>query len=340
MAFFRFLCICLGLCARPAVASPCGQNETADEFAANFNLSGKIAIVTGGDSGLGFAASEALARRGAVVVIAGHSAAKSDAAARNLSAATGGDVRSSPVNLASLKNVRAFAEKFLNDFGGKLHFLINDAGIPHEYVKGGKTEDGFEEVFQVDYLGPFLLTELLLPALRKSSPARVVNVASVESKDTCIMAGFSPECAKDFTYIPPPVTPQPYSLYGLAKLLQIEHAAELTVREAKAKSGVTAYSLCPGLVVTDMTKEHPEIFKQCKQIPGFQTPCPYSPQQGAAVITYTTLGDAQPGLWYERRKGCTASPIFTNGFTDTMRPELYSRSLEMVGMQPEVTIAV
>jgi len=266
---------------------------------------------------------------------------KSEAAARNLSAATGAYVQSSPLDLSSFKNVRAFANKFLEDFHGNLHLLINDAGISHEIVSGGKTVDGFEQVFQVNYLGHFLLTELLLPALRKSRPSRIVHVASEAHKMACLMAGFSaswnpfPRCAKDFTYIPPPVMTKPNtSLYGFSKLMMIEHAAELSAREAK--SGVTAYSLCPGLVVTDMTKANPEIFKVCNDTHSafVQKPCPYNAQQGAAVITYAALGDALPGLWYQRRLGCKAGIVERSGFTDAMRPELYIRSQKMVGVQP------
>lgn len=343
----RALAICLSSFLYPCFGNPCSELETADDFAARFNLSGKVAIVTGGDSGLGFATAEALARQGADVVIAGHNAEKSEAAARNLSAATGAYVRSSPLDLASFKNVHAFADKFLQDFNGNLHLLINDAGMSHETVSGGKTEDGFEQVFQVNYLGHFLLTELLLPALRKSRPSRVVHVASEAHKIACAKAGFSakwnpfPRCAKDFTYIPPPVMTKPNtSLYGFSKLMMIEHAAELSAREAN--SGVTAYSLCPGLVVTDMTKEDPDIFKICNAtFSKFdQRPCPYNAQQGAAVITYAALGDVQPGLWYQRRLGCKAGTVERSGFTDAMRPELYIRSQKMVGLQPSQSAAM
>jgi len=339
MVTTRVLAICLASFFCPCFGNPCSELETADNVAASFNLSGKVAIVTGGDSGLGFATAEALARQGAAVVIAGHNAEKSEAAARNLSATTGAYVQSSPLDLSSFRNVRAFADKFLEDFHGKLHLLINDAGIIHETVSGGKTVDGFEQVFQVNYLGHFLLTELLLPALRKSRPSRIVHVASEAHKIACAKAGFSakwnpfPRCAKDFAYIPPPVMTKPNtSLYGFSKLMMIEHAAELSAREAK--SGVMAYSLCPGLVVTNMTKADPDLFKACNYSMFVQKPCPYTAQQGAAVITYAALGDAQPGFWYQRRLGCKAGSVERSGFTDAMRPELYSRSQKMVGAQP------
>merc|ERR1712176_1461399 len=104
----------------------------------------------------------------------------------------------------------------------------------------------------------------------------------------------------------------------------IEHAAELTKREAP--SGVTAFSLCPGLVVSDMTTANPDFIKKACSNPNFQKPCPYNPQEGAAVIAYTALDNAKPGLWYQRRKGCSAGIVVTNGFMDSMRPELYRRS--------------
>jgi retinol dehydrogenase-13 len=331
MASLRFVVTCVGVCSGIASGTSCSESETANDLAASFNLAGKVAIVTGGDSGLGFAAAESLARQGATVVVAGHSAKKSEIAAEQLRNTTSADVRALPLDLASFANVRAFVDRFLKAFD-KLHYLINDAGIGHAMGSGAKTEDGFEQVFQVNYLGHFLLTELLLPSLRKSSPSRVVNVASVMHMDACHQAGFPSDCAKDFTYIPPPMTTVPNNtIYGFSKLMMIEHAAELNAREAAA--GVTAYSLCPGLVVTGMTKDHPEIFQMCKLYgPAFQKPCPYNAQQGAAVIAYAALGDLKPGLWYERRAGCSASSITPHGFTDAMRPDLYIRSQKMVGL--------
>jgi len=330
MASPWFVVACVSVCSGFALGAPCSENATANELAASFNLAGKVAIVTGGDSGLGFAAAESLARQGAAVVVAGHSAEKSEIAADKLRNTTSSDVRALPLDLASFASVRAFVDGFLKAFD-KLHYLINDAGISHAMGSGGKTQDGFEQVFQVNYLGHFLLTELLLPSLRKSSPSRVINVASVAHMLACHEAGFPSDCARDFTYIPPPVTTTLNNTnYGFSKLMMIEHAAELNAREAAA--GVTAYSLCPGLVVTGMTKDHPEIFQTCVAYPDFQKPCPYNAQQGAAVIAYATLGDLKPGLWYERRAGCSASSIAPSGFTDAMRPELYIRSQKMVGL--------
>merc|ERR1719183_639763 len=93
-----------------------------------YNLSGKIAVVTGGDSGLGFAIAKALAQRGARVIIGAHNFAKGTAAAKIIKDATGSDVLPLHVDYASLASVRVFAQQVVNQTPA-LHFLFNDAGI-------------------------------------------------------------------------------------------------------------------------------------------------------------------------------------------------------------------
>lgn len=323
----------VGAVVSPIIADVCNPLTTADDISDGHNLFGKVAIVTGGDSGLGFAVAESFAKQNATVVIAGHSEAKCQAAAHNLTVLyPGTTVQSLPIDLSSFANIRAFASKFLAMHGQKLHYLINDAGMSG-MEPDRKTDDGFEMVFQVNYLGHFLLTELLLPALRESRPSRVVAVASEMHVYACVQAGFQEDCAKDFELLPPPLL-QPghhFSMYGFSKLMMIEHAAELTARESSA--GVTAYSLCPGLVVTPMTKDGDFIKASCAAMSPPQDPCPFNAQQGAAVIAHAALGDATPGLWYQRRMGCKAGVIVPHGFTDAMRPELYKRSREWVGLE-------
>merc|ERR1712050_483039 len=133
----------------------------------------------------------------------------------------------------------------------------NNAGISGSGNAVRKTQDGFEEVFEVNYLGHFLLTELMLPTLRRTAaqgePARIVNTASTA-------VGAPKDCFKDWSYLPTPTDLKPIvyngtaynaSTYGISKFAQIQHAAELADREAA--NNVQAFSLCPGLVVTGMT---------------------------------------------------------------------------------------
>jgi len=333
----------------------CPGNSTADFVLEGLNFSGKIAIVTGGDSGLGYATASALAKKGAQVIIATHNLTKGNAAADQIAQATGADVRSPwALDLASLASIRSFATNFLAEFEHGLNFLVNDAGIAHPSVM---SKDGFELVFQVDYLGHFLLTELLLPALRSSSPSHVVNVASGAHENACEAAGWAEGCFKDFTYLPPPVVPRRNvtvhyrgrtaisnsSSYGIAKFLMIQHAAELAEREKNAD--VKAFSLTPGFVLTSMThgwdpdtpwsrivcdeQVHPDGANP--NMP--PNPCPFTADQGAAAIAACVAPFAPNGAYISRARACGKAPVVMHGMTKELRSELYNKSLAWVGLK-------
>ena len=201
--------------------------------------------------------------------------------------------------------------------------LINDAGIDH--TLGGLpaiTPDGFERVFQVNYLGPFLLTELLLPALRShaaasNSSARVINVASAASFDACAWGNRATGClAQHFWHVdattpngtmPPragpcgPVGPNgcnpactAASNYGLTKFSQVAHAAALDAREVAAGTGVRAYSLHPGFVATPMTAniQPATAAAWCAPLPYKVGVCPIRVEEGAATQTYLASATA------------------------------------------------
>jgi len=264
------------------------------------------------------------------------------------------------LDLGSLASVRAFAEEFGQQMGARLDLLINNGGISHPSVK---TSDNFELVFEVDYLGHFLLTELMLPRLRASALAghagRVVNVASGAHENACEAAGWPADCFKDWTYLPPPVVPvknvtvhtktgvttQQSSSYGVAKFLNIQHARALAVREQH--TGVQAFSLTPGFALTSMTKGHidpsnPRMKSICAQqvrpdpsLP--QNPCPFSAEQGAAVIAYLAVGSAlENGAYYSRTWACEVRPVVMQGFPEDAASELYTRSLTWAGVDAAV----
>lgn len=320
----------------------CPGNTTAVEVMTGLDLSGKVAIVTGGDSGVGMGMAEALARLGANVVIGAHDLAKGTEIAKNISAATGAAVTALELDLMSRFSVHRFAEKFLDNNTNGLHLLINDAGIGRP---SSKTADGFESVFEVDYLGHFLLTELLLPTLRNSQPSRIVNVASSGHTTACKDACWPKNCFKDWTYIPPPVVTNCSAsfigpTYGTAKFLNIMHAKGLAQREVK--NGVEAFSINPGFVLTSATKgfnPHAPGSKAACMSQQHPTPslpqqaCPFSPAQGAAAIAYAaTSPKARPGAYYDRKFACEVGDVVSHGFTEAMIPELYTRSLEWAGL--------
>ncbi|KAL9826036.1 flotillin-2 isoform 1-T1 [Geothlypis trichas] len=186
----------------------------------------------GGSSGIGAATALELARCGARVILATRSARRGEAAASRIRRETGNnEVLFMHLDLASLRSVRAFASTFLRQ-EPQLHLLINNAGVS----AGGTTEDGFSLPFQVNHLGHFLLTQLLLERLRSCAPSRVVIVAS------------SAHCAGRLR---PERLGRPssglfstFQDYCDSKLANVLHARELATREQGTQ--VTCYAVHPG----------------------------------------------------------------------------------------------
>ncbi|MFR0352466.1 oxidoreductase [Streptomyces sediminimaris] len=136
--------------------------------------SGRVAVVTGANSGLGYVTARELARRGARVVLACRSEVRGNAAAGELAGEVpGADVAVGRLDLGDLGSVREFAERFPH---GRLDLLVNNAGVMA--LPYGTTADGFETQFGVNHLGHFALTGRLLPLLLATPGARVVTVSS------------------------------------------------------------------------------------------------------------------------------------------------------------------
>lgn len=329
----------------PSDAMTCSGTTTAMDVADGLNLTGKVAVITGGDGGLGLPVVRALAKQGAAVIIASRNHSKTKAVARKVSLETGNSVRAMHLDLSSLASVRAFVERLLKETS-RLDILINNAGIDNNPQK--KSKDGFQLLFAVNYLGPFLLTDLLLPLLRKSgsdqAPARIVNMGSSEHSIACDAAGWKRGCLADWTYFPPPVVKdknvtityddglqvnRSVELYGFTKLLTMEHARALALREG---NNVHAFSLTPGWV-NDSLGVFPGISpvavrEKCRlQRPD---PCPYTPEEGAAVTAFCALRSKGSGGYFSRIKGCREDVVVGNGFSEGMRKELYERSLGLV----------
>lgn len=133
------------------------------------DLAGKRAVVTGATSGLGVPLARALADAGAEVVVVGRDPARTARVVADI----GGKARGEVADFASLKAVAALAERLLD---APLDILVNNAGAAN--FGRQLSADGYELTFAVNHLAPFLLTDRLLPALQRASPARVVTTAS------------------------------------------------------------------------------------------------------------------------------------------------------------------
>ncbi len=149
-----------------------------EEWTANSipDLSGRVIIVTGANSGIGLEAARELARKGAEVILASRDLNKAQAALQNIK----NDIPQAkleviPLDLADLASVRKFAEEFKARYD-RLDVLLNNAGIM--LVPYGKTADGFERQFGTNHLGHFALTGLLIDLITKTPGSRVVNISS------------------------------------------------------------------------------------------------------------------------------------------------------------------
>jgi dehydrogenase/reductase SDR family member 12 len=139
-------------------------------------MDGRVVLVTGASSGLGFAAAEGFARLGATVWLVGRSQERGEQARARIAEHTGNDdMHVGHCDLSSLESVRRFAG-WLDDRVSRLDLLVNNAGVmPHER---SVSDDGIELTLATNVIGPFLLTNLLTPLLRTSAPARIINVSS------------------------------------------------------------------------------------------------------------------------------------------------------------------
>ena len=216
-----------------------GFESTAEQVAAEVDLRGKVAVVTGASGGLGAETARVLAGRGAHVVIAARDAAKAENVAAGIRASTGNDaVEVGTVELGSLPSIRAFAEQTRAKHPA-IHLLINNAGVMACPL--ARTEQGFESQFGTNHLGHFLLTGLLLPSLRAAAPARIVCVSSSGHR-------FSSVDLTDPNYENRAY--EKWESYGQAKTANIWHALELDRREQSR--GVRAYAIHPGMIVTEL----------------------------------------------------------------------------------------
>ncbi|XP_028840332.1 dehydrogenase/reductase SDR family member 13-like [Denticeps clupeoides] len=209
------------------------------------DMSGKAAIITGGNTGIGKATAMELARRGARVIMACRNRRKAEAAISDIKKETGSsEVVYMHLDLGSLKSVRSFAETFLKT-ETRLDLLINNAGL----VADGRTEDGFGIEFGVNHLGHFLLTCLLLDRLKETPSSRVVTLSSMAHRwgkiDFENLITNKDLGSGQYSW-------QFFQAYCNSKLCNVLFTHELSKR--LKGTNVTCYSVHPGIVKTELSR--------------------------------------------------------------------------------------
>jgi NAD(P)-dependent dehydrogenase (short-subunit alcohol dehydrogenase family) len=275
------------------------------------DLDDKTVLISGANTGIGRATATALAERGASVVFAGRSEAKTRPVIEEISARTGNRaLRFIALDLGNLDAVRACASSFLAS-ANPLHVLINNAGLAGQR---GMSESGFELTFGTDYVGPFLLTALLLDRIKESAPARIVNVASEAHQSA---KGIDFEAVRRPTKS---VTGMPE--YAVAKLANVLHAAELGRR--LEGTGVTTYSLHPGVIASDIWRRVPWPIRPLMKLRM------KSPEEGARTSLYCAISpevSGETGLYYEECRRKQPSRVAT----PALAGELWERTAQWVG---------
>jgi len=208
------------------------------------DLNGKIIIVTGGNSGLGYESVKAFAGKGAEVVLASRSLEKGEEAKSDiLKAVPDGKITVMELDLGDLESVKSFAANYQKNHQ-KLDVLLNNAGIM--MTPYFTTKDGFEGQFGINHLGHFALTGLLMDVLLSTPGSRIVNVSSGAHKNgTMDFDNLQWENGKDY---------KPMKAYGRSKLSNLLFTYELQRKLEAAGKDVISVAAHPGVAMTNLAR--------------------------------------------------------------------------------------
>lgn len=280
---------------------------------------GCVVLVTGANSGIGKAAAAALARLGANVVMLCRDCGRGEKALIDIRSQSGGSAELMLCDLSSQSSVNSFCDEFMRRYD-RLDVLINNAGTLKPSRR--ETEDGIEMTFAVNYLAQFLLTQRLLPLLKKSAPSRIINVSSVAhrwgklrfddiniTKRYSALKGYSQSKLAGVMFT-----------YSLAKML--------------CGTGVTVNAADPGIVGTDIVVNRETGFgtllSKCHKLL-FKTPA-----KGAETIVWLASSPNAQGLngRFFVNKKCV--PSCRRSHDEEAAQKLWALSESMTGLSCDI----
>ncbi|TWB60954.1 NAD(P)-dependent dehydrogenase (short-subunit alcohol dehydrogenase family) [Rhizobium sp. ERR 922] len=268
------------------------------------DMSGKTVLITGSTDGVGRRVAERLAAAGATVIVHGRDGSRAEELVSRIQD-KGGKATYYLADLSSLEEVRILADAIERDID-RLDVLINNAGIGTSGGGRQVSQDGYELRFAVNYLAGFLLTHRLLPLLKASAPARIVNVSSVgqqaiDFSDVMLTRGYSGVRA-----------------YCQSKLAQIMFTFDLA--EELAGSGITANCL------------HPATYMDTTMVRQAGVSPISSVEQGADAILNLAAGGALEGHSGHYYDGLRPSRASAQAYDATARQRLRTLSQSLSGL--------
>jgi NAD(P)-dependent dehydrogenase (short-subunit alcohol dehydrogenase family) len=280
-------------------------------------MKGKTVLITGADGGIGREITRALAKQGAALVMACIDVNDARPVWEEMKESTGNSVIDvMQLDLASLASIRSFVGSFSEKYP-KLHVLINNAGV--YCAKRGETIDGFEKTIGINYLGPFLLTHLLLPVMKQTPEARIVNVSS----NACFQGRLNLDnlqLQKGY---------QGFKAYANSKLAIVLFTLELA--ERLKDSGITVNAVHPGHVATNIWNMWPGKWYQSllfRIIRRFAR----TPEEAAHNSVFLACSDEVKGVtgtYFDDRKPKALSPACRDV---TLRKRLWELSEKLTGL--------